>query len=275
MKKKIAFLCAVLCFSFVIPTKKVKAFVPNAAHLLYLVVKKIKRPAGLKVLQTKVFENQEDIDGNPFEIKERIFYLSYNKLRSDIISNTKSNKSFSVESDFKFIKVIDDNIVSYEKEFIDIYTDILLYRDYKILLEQLLKKGIDTKQVSFQRHNDTICYLIGKPSDKKKYYDETINKNQKENEFSGLWIEKETLFPIKYVLKIKKKKIEYLYENWRSVSRTWYPNKVSIIVDNRLFATIGVNSFKLKSDFSSSLFDIKKIEESHTNKIFDNLDIIF
>jgi len=222
-----------------------EAFVPQAPHLLHLVVQKIKQPVGIEVFQTKMIVNHPDRENGDLKLEERLIYTYPNRLRSEIISGT--GKSFSVESNFRFVKVMDGVIVSHAKALVDLYTDILFYRDYKTLLNQLGKAGVDTDKVSFQRYNDTICYVIG-------------GSFAKGEPFAGLWVEKDTVLPIKYVVEKKGLTVEFLYHNWQKFSRTWYPMQISIFLDNQLFARVDVKSFDLNSGASPSLFDMGHIE---------------
>jgi len=233
-----------------------EAFVPQAPHLLHLVVEKIKQPAGIEAFQVKNILGSPD-RGNEIEIKEKLIYVYPNRLRTQIISDTMT--SFSVESDFRFVKVKDGVIISHNKPSIDMYTDILFYRNHESFLKQISLAGIDTDKVSLQRYDDIICYVIGRSLEKGK-------------PFAGLWIEKDTFLPVKYVVEKNGIKVEFLYHNWQRFSRTWYPMQVSILLDNQVFAEIDVKSFVLKSGFSTSLFDINYIEQLYPKNNSDSLD---
>ncbi len=216
-----------------------ESFVPQAPHLLHLVIEKIKQPVGIEAYQTKTVLNHSGVLREFDDIEEKLIYVFPNQFRAQIISETQSG--FTVESDFQFIKVMNGQVVSVEKSPIDLYTDILLYRDHESLLKQLVLAGIDTQTVTFQRYNDLICYVIGRPT-------------------AGLWIDKETLFPIKYVIEKKGWAVEFIYGNWQRISKTWYPMTGSVLLDNQLFATINVKNFELKSQKSSSLFNFDQIK---------------
>ena len=233
------------------------AFVPQTPHLLHLVIQKIKQPVGIQAYQTKKILNYKDAGVGFLELEEKLIYAYPNQLRSDIISDTMT--SFSIESNFRFVRVMDGVIVSHDKSLVDLYTDILLYRDHESLLNQLVMAGIDTEKVSFQRYNDIICYVIG-------------SSLQKGKPFAGLWIEKESFLPIKYVVEKNGLMVEFFYNNWQRTSKTWYPMQVSIFLDNQLFAMIHVRSFDLKSGFSSSLFDIDHIERLYPKNDPASLD---
>ena len=243
MKKRF-FLIFFMLFFILLPGVG-EAFIPQTPHLLHLVIKKIKQPVGIEAYQTKKILNYEDTQKGYVELEEKLIYLYPNRFRFETLSDTMT--SFSVESDLRFVKVMDRVIVSHDKPLVDLYTDILLYRDYESLLNQLDLAGIDTTKVSFQRYNDTICYVIGQPLEKGK-------------PFAGLWIEKDTFLPIKYVVEKNGWLVEFFYSNWQKTSKTWYPMQISIFLDNQLFAMVDVKSIDLKSGFSSSLFDIDHIE---------------
>jgi hypothetical protein len=234
-------------------------FVPEAQHLLYLVINKIKQPVGIEVWQTRKLLNYQNSEQAYFEFEEKLIYSYPNQLRSQIISESMAN--FSVESDFEFIKVAKGVITSHNKSMIDLYSDVLLYRDHETLLNQLALSGIDTTKISFQRYNDTICYVIGTPPEQTR---------EKNSEFPGLWIEKETFLPLRYLVEKNGKRVEFFYKNWQKVSKTFYPMQVHIFLDNRLVSMLNVNSFDLRSGFLPILFDIDNIvniypEDNHVD----------
>ncbi|MCK5696463.1 MAG: hypothetical protein KAH62_07735 [Desulfobacula sp.] len=259
MKKYFCLTFFILFFNlfFILVSGTGEAFVPQTLHLLHLVIQKIKQPVGIQAYQTKKILNYKDTGKGFAELEEKLIYAYPNQLRADIISDTMT--SFSVESDFRFVKVMEGVIVSHEKPLVDLYTDILLYRDHESLLNQLDMAGIDTTKVSFQRYNDIICYVIGRSVEKDK-------------PFAGLWIEKESFLPIKYVLEKNGWLVEFFYNKWQRVSKTWYPMQVSIFLDNQLFAMVHVRSFDLKSGFPSSLFDIEHIKQLYPENDPDFFD---
>ncbi|MCP3874939.1 MAG: outer membrane lipoprotein-sorting protein [Desulfobacteraceae bacterium] len=247
---KIRFRLVFFILFFILMSDVGQAFVPQAPHLLYLVIEKIKQPVGIKAYQTKMVLNYEDTQTSYTELEETLYFRYPNQFRSEITSD--SIAGFSVESDFEFIKVLDGVTVSQDKSPVDLYTDILLYRDHESLISQLIIAGIDTTKVSFQRYNDIICYVIGRSFEKNKPY-------------AGLWIEKDTFLPKKYVVEKNGWIVEFLYSNWQRVSKTWYPMQTSIFLDNKLFAIVNVENFELTSQISPSLFDIDHIKQLYPN----------
>ncbi len=274
-KNILLFLLAVF---FILPPGIGEAFVPQTPHLLHLMIQKIRRPAGLVVHQTRnlmdvsraavsevktpgtsIDPNLDPILDTNVEIKalgtqlvgansialdEKLVYVFPGKFRSDILSGTMPR--FYVESDSRFIKVA-GGVVSQEKSPVDFYSDPLLYRDYESLAQQLILAGVNTDQVTFQRFDNKICYFIGQPP-----------LSQKEP--VGLWIEKERLFPVRYVIEKNGWTVAFHYGKWQRVSKTWYPLQTTIFVDNQLFATIDVHQLELSSGSAPALFDVNYIQ---------------
>ena len=249
MKKKLL-LPFFLLFSFLFSGTST-AFVPQAPHLLYLVMQKIKQPVGIEAFQSKKFFNYENSEDIYVELEEKLIYLYPNQMRSQILSEVTTN--FYVESDFEYVKISDGAVSSYDKPLVEQYTDILIYRDHETLFTQLALSGIDTSKVSFQRYDDKICYVIG-------------NSQENGKNFPGLWIEKETFLPVKYVVEKNSQKVEILYDNWQKVSRTMYPMQIYIFLNDKFFAMIDVKTFDLRSNFSPALFNIDHIESLYPKK---------
>ena len=249
MKKKLL-LPFFLFFPFLLSGTS-SAFVPQTPHLLYLVIQKIKQPVGIEIFQTKKFFNYENSEDIYVELEEKLIYLSPNQLRLQNLSEVTTN--FYVESNFEFIKISDGVIASRDKPLVEQYTDILIYRNHETLLTQLDLSGIDTSRVSLQRYDDKICYVIGGSQEKGK-------------NFPGLWIEKETFLPVKYVVEKNSQRVEILYNNWQKVSRTMYPMQIYIFLNDKFFAMIDVKTFDLRSNFSPALFNIDHIESLYLQK---------
>ncbi len=249
---KIRFILSFFIVVLVLQPVTGRAFVPQTAHLLHLVVQKVKQPSGIETSQIKTIVNCDVVDEQEeIWLDERLMYVFPNQLRAE--TTTPTGTDFSIESDFEFIKVMNGQTVSTSKSPIDLYTDILLYRNHETLLGQLALSGIDVTRVSFQRYEDTICYVIGQPKEKGQ-------------PFAGLWIEKDTFFPLKYVVEKDDFLVECVYSNWQKISRTWYPLEVSIYLDDQLFATVTVSDIGLKAGFAPSLFDIDRVMRLYPEK---------
>ncbi len=253
-----------------------EAFVPQTPHLLHLMVSKIKPPVGMVVHQTRHIagsdlistdeeadispdrKSAEDFDQDTYinaekavekptvqpAVGETLTYSFPNSLRSDIVTDT--GLRFYALSESGFVKVDGGMVLAMEKFPVDSYTDPLLYRDYEIMARALVRAGVNTEKVTFQRLDGQICYFIGQPS---------VDQNQ----MPGLWIDKDSFFPVRYLVLNKDRVVDIRYSNWQRVSRTWYPMEIQILVDGDLFVDIVVSRFELVSGFSPALFDVNKI----------------
>lgn len=253
MNKKISFF--IVAGFLILLSGLGEAFVPQTPHLLHLMIKKIKHPYGLEIYQTrnvmvlaKGVEPETKIERKTVDLDEKLVYVFPDKFRSEIVSEGVSR--FYVVSDSQFVKVVDGELVALKKSPVDFYTDPLLHRNYESLIQQLGLAGVNTDKVSFQRFDNKICYLIGQPP-----------LNQTES--SGLWIEKTSLFPIRYVIIKNGWTVVFHYDNWQKVSKTWYPMQTTIYVDGQLFAKIDVRQIELVSQVSQALFDVTGIHSRY------------
>jgi len=235
-----------------------EAFIPEPAHLMYLVCEKIRQPAGLEVHQTVKILDFNSSEKPVVNIEEKLLFLFPDRLRTEIVSGPC--KGFSLESPAGFLKVEDGRIVSHEKSPADRYTDIVLYRNYEAMLSCLAGAGIDVSMVSMQRYHGKICYVLGVSS--------------AGDDGPGLWIEKDSFLPLRYVIYKNRQKLEIFYDHWQNTGRAWYPAKISIFSDDRLFSVIDAVRVYLKSGFSSSLFDPDRVRRSCLPEL-ENPDVHF
>lgn len=247
--------CILVSLSLMLLCQAGEAFVPKAPHLLYLVIEKIKQPVGIEALQTKKIINYADTGMPVTEFEERLIYAFPDRFRSELISGPSTG--FSIEARNRYVKTIDGVIVSMEKEPQDHYSDVLIGRDYEAMITRLAGLGIDTQTVGMTRYRDTICYVIGAPQEKGE-------------PFSGLWIEKDTFFPVKFVVINKAGTIEVFYEKWERFSKTWYPMHTAVFIDNRLHAILAVKSLVLKTPDSESVFNIDDVLDAYPQKQTDD-----
>lgn len=254
----IAFLAVVFLLA---SSPRTEAFVPQTPHLLYLMVKKIKAPAGLVVHQTRKINQGTtasvasagttgSVDAVEGILGETLTFAFPGNLRSDIFS--EAGGRFYAISNKGFVRVSDGVVASLEKSGSEFYTDPLLYRHHETLALQLTQAGVNTDKVTFQRFDGQVCYFIGQPP---------LYQNRDENQATtpGLWLDKDSFFPVRYQVQQKDWIVDIRYKNWERVSRTWYPMETRIYIDGDLLVEIEVSSVELKSGFSSALFDVDRI----------------
>lgn len=193
--------------------------------------------------------------GKAARLSETLKYQFPDRLRSDISWGNRAG--FSVMSGQGFVRVIDGRISSLEMAPVDHYTDILLFRDPDALAAQLVKAGINTAKASFRRFDGRICYVIGGQSpDREKGQAARGIKNL----FPSLWIEKDTRFPLRYVLKKKGWLVEIQYRNWQQhAGRAWYPMETDILMDGKPAAKIRVRQFEITGKADSRIFEVDEV----------------
>ena len=244
---KIRFLLLIGAFSLFTVVPVAEAFVPVPPHLVQLVVGKIKRPTGLEANQvTRVFP--AGLEGKKaYEAKERILYSFPGELRCETVSSfSPENRMVTVVSGDRFVKIVDGVLESASRSVMDYYTDILLFRDRELLEKRFAETGVDFSRSSIQRYNDRICFVVGKPPEENA-------------PGSSFWVDKDSLFPVRYTVDKENRFVDIRYKDWQKVSRTWYPMRIETFVNKELFSVIDVASFTLETAFDSSLFDIDRM----------------
>jgi len=244
LKKALRFL-AVLAALF-LAAGPARAYVLQGPHIIDLAVKKIVKPVGLVVHQQTRVAGEAGGEDAWIQTEETLWFSYPGKLRSETVEGTP--RVIRLWSDNRFAKVADGALVSSTPSGADLYTDPLLFRDRHRLRHRLEASGVDVKLSSLQRYDDAVCYVVG---------------DVKNDRASTFWVDKETLFPVKYLSSDNGRRVEIRYRNWSRVSRTWYPMEISILVDDLPVTVINVISFELESSFSASLFDVDHLLNSY------------
>ena len=231
-----------------------EAFVPQTPHLLHMVVRKIKRPTGIQCLQTRTTVS---------EFGETVFIetLKFDfpgQFRSEVrMPDSDAVLETTIQSDTDFVKSIAATQVVTEKRLVDHGIDILLYRDPLRMTREMLKAGVDVDTGALRRYQDRICYVIGDPT-------------RDPLAFSSLWIEKESLLPLRYLLKQGETLVEFRYGNWQKLGRGWYPTETDILLNGKEFTRIRVEDVRLVAGFPSELFDVSGIQMVPSDDAVDN-----
>ncbi len=245
LKKALRFLAVLAALS--LAAGPARAYVLQGPHIIDLAVKKIVRPVGLVVhQQTRVAGDPVGGDASWSQTEETLWFSYPGKLRSETVEGTP--RIIRVWSDNRFAKVAGGALVSSTPSGADLYTDPLLFRDRERLQHRLKASGVDVTQSSLQRYDDAVCYVVG---------------DVKNDRASTFWVDKETLFPVKFLSSDNGRRVEIRYRNWSRVSRTWYPMEITILVDDLPVTEINVISFELESSFSASLFDVDHLLNSY------------
>ncbi len=104
---------------------------------------------------------------------------------------------------------------------------------------------------SLQRYGDAVCYVVG---------------DVKTDRASTFWVDKETFFPVRYLIRKSGRTMDVRYDNWHMVSQSWYPMETRIFMDGELFVQISVDQMELTPKLSPARFDVKKIISRYPRK---------
>ena len=219
-------------------------------NLLEMMVAAVEVPEGLAVAQDReVFVSDSGRVPEHRVIKEKLLYRPPFMMRSDILSRVQSG--FFVETEHEFIQVIQGRVKAGSKGMLDMYTDVLLCRDAVALEKKLSARGIDIGTVTLQLYDDKACFKIGR----------SLEKN---GVLSGFWVEKERLFPVRYVVQIRGWTVDCRYEDWQKTGEVWYPEKTTVFLDGNEAVRIWVTRFEVKPDIALSLFDVDAVQSKYS-----------
>ncbi len=222
------------------------AYILKGSHILHLMTKKIGNTESLAISQILTLYGNE-FQNNEINIKEKLRYKFPEHFRSD----TKNDQTLRTQviSGTQVLTIIDEKISSSSETGIDHYKDILFYRN-RILLENRLKMhGVDLSISNLGRFNGKIAYIIGAK------YEDSLKPQ--------LWIDKETLRPIRFLIKNPsdlKTLLEFRYFIWQKNGKIWYPMQTNIYRENHLLRTIRVSSVDVNPQFAEELFDITHLQ---------------
>lgn len=235
------------------------SYVLKGQHVLELMLKKNKLPTRLFINQSlTVYDSGFFAEASVYE--QWVRYQLPEAFRTDIES--EEFKQIHVVSADNSLTIIDDMVVSESEGWVDHYKDIFFYRSRAKLVNRLENLGIDFSTTSLGRLQGTICYIIGA-----NYPDESVPQ---------LWVAKDTFRPLRWIVKIADsetglKHFEFLYKEWNTHHRTWYPSKIEFYEDQQMIRCIEVRQVEINPAFSKDLFDITRLKAYYSTKLQEQL----
>jgi hypothetical protein len=183
------------------------------------------------------------------ELDETLRFIFSNAFRSD--ARSKNSERIYVFSNAGTLTIIDGAIVPNAADRFDLYKDILLYRSRPVLADRLTELGVDVSISSLGRFEDKIAFVIGA-----EYPDESVNQ---------LWVDKETLLPLRLILKgfggsPGPSTVEVRYLVWWNIGETRYPSRIEFYQDDDLVRVNEAKKFEENAAFSKELFDIAHLK---------------
>ncbi len=235
------------------------AYVLHPAHILDLMTKNLGKPKRLLARQEMVhygaIPSSSLSQTKPKVVKEEVSYKFPKKFRSDI--KIDSSENIHIVSSKKVLKIINGKVTSNPETWIDLYKDILLYRDRVLLNDHLAMLGVDVTISSLGRFQDKVVFIIGA-----KYPDESV---------SQIWVDKTTLRPIRWLIiqegEGNNRKFEIRYNKWQQTKRIWYPVHIEFYSGSRLIRLITVNDVIVNPSFSKKYFDISYLKSIYPSLV--------
>lgn len=185
------------------------------------------------------------LEGGMQEFGETLYYRYPDRFRCEV--STPDSEQVRVVGPEGAIFVTNGKIIAETERPFDHFKDLLLYRQTDLLLKRLCQLNVNPDVVSLGRCKDKIAYVIGA-----KYPDESV---------SQVWIEKNTLRPIRYVLSVggphggALEEIEYA--DYMPLDKDkWYPARILFFQNGRLTRMYLLETFKVDPDLSDQLFDV-------------------
>jgi len=179
------------------------------------------------------------------ELEGSLRYIFSQAFRSDARSN--DSERIFIFSGGKSLTLIDGNSVPEAANRFDLYKDLLFYHSREKLVERLLQLGVDVSISSLGRFEEKIAFVIGA-----EYPDESV---------SQVWIDKETLLPLRWIIKgvdpaVESDTLEIRYLVWWKIGKTRYPSRIEFYQDGDLVRVNQAINFEENAAFSKELFDI-------------------
>jgi len=256
---KIRWVACFVCFLMTFPVTAFSYVLP-ASHVLNLMTRNIKEPRGLEIVQVRSMQSidrEDDVDQGfqtrEEQVEEHLWFRFPGRFRSEILSENRSR--ILVVSGDESVLVEDGSRLSQLRSPAEHYMDILLFRDRQGLTRQLESQGVDVTQSSLQRLDNRICFVVGNVSD-----------GETDARASSLWIDKETLFPARYILYKDGWEVDIYYRQWEKTSQTWCPKEISVFLDKSPLFLIHVDRIALKSDIPDSMFDVDMLTSLYPEK---------
>ena len=219
------------------------AYVLPAEQILDFMIDQFHSARTLVVLQKTVVYDPS-VEGGMLELDEALYYRFPNRFRREM--STQWGEQVRVVSPQGALFVTDGKIMAEREDAFDHFKDLLLYRRGDLLLDKLLRLGVNLDVVSLGRYKERIAYVIGA-----NYPDESVPQ---------VWIEKSTFRPLRFIPKGRSdgaalEEIEYA-DYMPLDKKGWYPSRIFFYRNGELARMYVLKTFQINSKLPHELFDI-------------------
>jgi len=229
---------AVLTWACLVPA--VSAYVPRPAQLIEMMLANSGTASRLQVDQRlSVFPEQ----GESAVYNETLSFAFPDRFHAQIISGPQQR--LLVVSGEATVRVMGDAL-SDSQDRLDLYKDLILYRQPNALLRRLESLGVNTAVVSLGRLDDQPVFVLG-----------AVYPNQTT---AQLWLDKQTFRPLRWIIDAG---LQVRYLNWKRSQGIWYPERIEILRQGRLVVSAEADRIQVDGPMAPGLFDVQAIKRRH------------
>ncbi len=233
---------------------RLTAYIIPAHQIVRLMVRNKPKYTALRIEQSVVLY-QDTYAGGRLEVPSLLFLEAPDKARLEV--SFPQEKRMLVSQGKQSVSLIAERIAPEDKAELRqrlLFRDLILLPSTRAILRLLREEGINAGKVALGRYKGKIAYIIG--------------AREGEERVPQLWVEKERLFPLRFIGRViiegVVKMIEIKYQDYRYLSGGLsYPFRVEFYTDEKLTQCFRVKEIYESPKLVKGMFDVAKIRKKH------------
>ncbi len=233
---------------------RLTAYIIPTHQIVRLMVKSKPKYTALRIEQSVVLY-QDTFVGGKLEVPSLLFLEAPDKARLEV--SFPQERRILVSQGGQSVSLVADRIAPEDKAELRqrlIFRNLILLPSTKAILRLLREEGVNTGKVALGRHKGKIAYIIG--------------AREGEERVPQLWVEKERLFPLRFIGRViiegVVKMIEIKYQDYRYLSGGLsYPFRVEFYTDEKLTQCFRVKEIYESPKLVKGMFDVARIRKEH------------
>lgn len=233
---------------------RLTAYIIPAHQIVRLMVRNKPKYTALRIEQSVVLY-QDTFTGGRLEVPSLLFLEAPDKARLEV--SFPQEKKVMVSQGKQSVSLIAERIAPEDKAELRqrlLFRNLILLPSTRAILRLLREEGVDAGKVALGRYKGKIAYIIG--------------AREGEERMPQLWVEKERLFPLRFIGRViiegVVKMIEIKYQDYRYLSGGLsYPFRVEFYTDEKLTQCFRVKEIYESPKLVKGMFDVAKIRKKH------------
>ncbi len=233
---------------------RLTAYIIPAHQIVRLMVKSKPKYTALRIEQSVVLY-QDTYAGGRLEVPSLLFLDAPDKARLEV--SFPQVKKIMVSQGKQSVSLIAERIAPEDKAELRqrlLFRDLILLPSTRAILQLLREEGINAGKVALGRYKGKIAYIIG--------------AQEGEERVPQLWVEKERLFPLRFIGRViiegVVKMIEIKYQDYRYLSGGLsYPFRVEFYTDEKLTQCFRVKEIYESPKLVKGMFDVAEIKKKY------------